>query len=93
MKGTTFYEGGYVTRVVFIVKGKLESISEDGNNVTSSEGDVFGEKLLKWWFEPSSLNGGSADNSCTTPGIWRVPLVLDWSDRKSLGTIVLRSSM
>ncbi|KAJ0467021.1 putative cyclic nucleotide-binding domain, Ion transport domain, rmlC-like jelly roll [Helianthus annuus] len=56
-EGTTLYEGGFVTKMVFIVRGKMESTGEDGNAVTLSEGDVCGEELLAWCLEPSSLNG------------------------------------
>ncbi|MFS7931024.1 putative cyclic nucleotide-binding domain, rmlC-like jelly roll, double-stranded RNA-binding protein [Helianthus anomalus] len=43
-EGTTLYEGGFVTKMVFIVRGKMESTGEDGNVVTLSEGDVCGEE-------------------------------------------------
>ncbi|MFS7923360.1 putative cyclic nucleotide-binding domain, rmlC-like jelly roll [Helianthus anomalus] len=56
-EGTTSYEGGFVTKMVFIVRGKMESTGEDGNVVTLYEGDVCGEELLTWCLEPSSLNG------------------------------------
>ncbi|KAL4578826.1 hypothetical protein LXL04_014957 [Taraxacum kok-saghyz] len=46
--GTPLYQGGVVTNMVFIVRGKMESIGENGNHVPLSEGDVFGEELLRW---------------------------------------------
>ncbi|KAK1406402.1 hypothetical protein QVD17_41699 [Tagetes erecta] len=58
--GTTLYEGGFVTKMVFIVRGKMESIGEDGNKVPLREGDVCGEELLGWCFEHSSLNGDTS---------------------------------
>ncbi|KAI3762811.1 hypothetical protein L1987_53252 [Smallanthus sonchifolius] len=56
-EGTTLYKGGFVTKMVFIVRGKMESKGEDGNSVILSDGDVCGEELLTWCLEPSSLNG------------------------------------
>ncbi|XP_004515287.1 probable cyclic nucleotide-gated ion channel 20, chloroplastic isoform X2 [Cicer arietinum] len=45
------YDGGLVEKVVFIVRGRLESIGEDGNRVPLSEGSVCGEELLTWCLE------------------------------------------
>lgn len=56
--GTPLYQGGVVTNMVFIVRGKMESIGEDENHVPLSEGDVCGEELLRWSLEHSSVNGG-----------------------------------
>ncbi|KAK1263365.1 hypothetical protein QJS04_geneDACA017502 [Acorus gramineus] len=50
------YQGGPVEKMVFIVRGKLESIGSDGNKTPLSEGDVCGEELLTWYLEHSSLN-------------------------------------
>ncbi|CAL9180965.1 unnamed protein product [Musa hybrid cultivar] len=50
------YEGGTVEKMVFIVRGKLESIGADGNVAPLSEGDVCGEELLTWYLEHSSIN-------------------------------------
>ncbi|CAI9270761.1 unnamed protein product [Lactuca saligna] len=48
-EGTILYEGGFVTKMTFIVRGKLESIEKNRNDkVSLSEGDVCGEELLKW---------------------------------------------
>ncbi|GKE81913.1 probable cyclic nucleotide-gated ion channel 20, chloroplastic isoform X1, partial [Tanacetum coccineum] len=55
--GTILYQGGFVTKMVFIVRGKMESIGEDGSIVTLCEGDACGEELLKWCLEHSSING------------------------------------
>lgn len=52
------YEGGPVEKMVFIVRGKLESIGADGNVAPLSEGDVCGEELLTWYLEHSSINKG-----------------------------------
>lgn len=48
------YPGGFIDKMVFIVRGKLESIGEDGIVVPLSEGDVCGEELLMWFLEHSS---------------------------------------
>ena len=52
------YHGGLVEKMVFIVRGKMESIGEDGFVVPLSEGDVCGEELLTWCLEHSSVNKG-----------------------------------
>lgn len=53
-----FYKGGPVEKMVFIVRGKLESIGEDGNIAPLAEGDVCGEELLTWYLEHTSVNRG-----------------------------------
>ncbi|KAG6627752.1 hypothetical protein CIPAW_15G150700 [Carya illinoinensis] len=50
------YEGCVVEKMVFIVRGKIESIGYDGIGVPLSEGDVCGEELLTWCLEQSSVN-------------------------------------
>ncbi|TVU28739.1 hypothetical protein EJB05_20270 [Eragrostis curvula] len=50
------YQGGPVEKMVFIVRGKLESISADGSKAPLHEGDVCGEELLTWYLEHSSVN-------------------------------------
>ncbi|XP_062030309.1 probable cyclic nucleotide-gated ion channel 20, chloroplastic [Rosa rugosa] len=50
------YCGGLIEKMVFIVRGKMESIGEDGIRVSLSEGDVCGEELLSWCLEHSSVN-------------------------------------
>ncbi|XP_009631220.3 probable cyclic nucleotide-gated ion channel 20, chloroplastic [Nicotiana tomentosiformis] len=52
------YRGGLVDKMVFIIRGKMESIGEDGNVASLSEGDACGEELLAWCLEHSSINGG-----------------------------------
>ncbi|KAK1387789.1 Cyclic nucleotide-binding domain-containing protein [Heracleum sosnowskyi] len=47
--------GGFIDNIVFIVRGKLESIGEDNNLVHLSEGDVCGEELVTLCLEHSSL--------------------------------------
>lgn len=57
IKGSkTLCRGGLVSKMVFIVRGKMESIGEDGNRVPLSEGDVCGEELLTWCLEHSYVN-------------------------------------
>ncbi|KAL3724909.1 hypothetical protein ACJRO7_029993 [Eucalyptus globulus] len=49
------HPGVLVEKLIFIVRGKIESRGEDG--VTSlCEGDVCGEELLAWCLESSSVN-------------------------------------
>lgn len=50
------YRGGLVDKMVFIVRGKILNIGEDGSSVPLSEGDVSGEELLTWCLEHSSVN-------------------------------------
>ncbi|XP_020699379.1 probable cyclic nucleotide-gated ion channel 20, chloroplastic isoform X1 [Dendrobium catenatum] len=50
------YQGGPIDKMVFIVRGKMESIGADGNVAPLSEGDVCGEELLTWCLEHSSAN-------------------------------------
>ncbi|XP_010487666.1 PREDICTED: putative cyclic nucleotide-gated ion channel 19 [Camelina sativa] len=47
---------GLVEKMVFIVRGEMESIGEDGSVLPLSEGDVCGEELLSWCLERSSIN-------------------------------------
>ncbi|XP_073141159.1 probable cyclic nucleotide-gated ion channel 20, chloroplastic [Henckelia pumila] len=49
------YRGGLIDKMVFIIRGNLESV-EDLNVVPLSEGDVCGEELLTWCLEHSSVN-------------------------------------
>ncbi|XP_042403007.1 probable cyclic nucleotide-gated ion channel 20, chloroplastic [Zingiber officinale] len=51
-----FYKGGPFEKMVFIVRGKLESIGADENIAPLAEGDVCGEELLTWYLEHSSVN-------------------------------------
>ncbi|KHN43677.1 Putative cyclic nucleotide-gated ion channel 20, chloroplastic [Glycine soja] len=46
-----FYDGGLVEKMVFIVRGKLESVGEDGISAPLYEGSVCGEELLTWCLE------------------------------------------
>jgi len=52
-------KGGVVGKMVFVVRGKLESIGENGIGVSLSEGDACGEELLTWYLEQSSLSKGN----------------------------------
>jgi cyclic nucleotide gated channel len=52
-------QGGVVEKMVFIVRGKLDSINgENGIGVSLSEGDACGEELLTWYLEHSSVSKG-----------------------------------
>ncbi|KAL9224819.1 hypothetical protein vseg_000819 [Gypsophila vaccaria] len=46
--------GGFVDKMVFVVRGKMQSIGEDNIGVPLSEGDVCGEELLTWCLEHSA---------------------------------------
>ncbi|KAJ6832844.1 putative cyclic nucleotide-gated ion channel 20, chloroplastic [Iris pallida] len=50
------YQGGSVEKMIFIVRGKVESIGVDGNVARLAEGGVCGEELLTWYLEHSPLN-------------------------------------
>lgn len=52
------YKGGQIETMIFIVRGKMESVGADGNTSPLSEGDVCGEELLTWYLEYSSVNKG-----------------------------------
>ncbi|XP_027348202.1 probable cyclic nucleotide-gated ion channel 20, chloroplastic [Abrus precatorius] len=49
------YPGGAIEKIIFIIRGKVESI-EDKTIVSLSEGDVCGEELLTWCLEHYSVN-------------------------------------
>ncbi|KAL8530092.1 hypothetical protein ACS0TY_007251 [Phlomoides rotata] len=50
------YHGGLIDKMVFIIRGKMESTGEDGISSPLSEGDVCGEELITWSLEHSSVN-------------------------------------
>ncbi|KAG8388505.1 hypothetical protein BUALT_Bualt02G0132600 [Buddleja alternifolia] len=50
------FRGGLVDKMVFIIRGKMESIGEDLTVVPLSEGDVCGEELLAWCLQHYSVN-------------------------------------
>ncbi|KAL7153596.1 hypothetical protein ABFS83_04G180100 [Erythranthe nasuta] len=50
------FRGGLVDKMVFIIRGTMESVGEDRNVVPLSEGDICGEELLTWSLEHSSIN-------------------------------------
>ncbi|KAL2334320.1 hypothetical protein Fmac_015533 [Flemingia macrophylla] len=54
--GIILSQGGPVEKMIFIVRGKLESIGEDRIRIPLSEGDVCGEELLTWYLEHSSVS-------------------------------------
>lgn len=49
------YRGGLIDKMVFIIRGKMESTGEDGNVALLAEGNACGEELLTWCLEQSSL--------------------------------------
>ncbi|CAH8388692.1 unnamed protein product [Eruca vesicaria subsp. sativa] len=53
---TVLHQRSLVEKMVFIVRGEMESIGEDGSVFSLSEGDVCGEELLIWCLERSSVN-------------------------------------
>lgn len=53
------YPGGLIEKMVFIVRGKMESIGDDRTRVPLAEGDCSGEELLTWCLEHSSVNRGT----------------------------------
>ncbi|KAK4280605.1 hypothetical protein QN277_012211 [Acacia crassicarpa] len=59
IKGSNIhYYGGLVDKMVFVVRGRLESIDHNGIRVSLvEEGDVFGEELLTWCLEHASVSG------------------------------------
>lgn len=58
-KSIVLYQGSIVDKMVFIVRGKMESTGEDGIRVPLCEGDVCGEELLTWCLEHSSISRGN----------------------------------
>ncbi|XP_007010887.2 PREDICTED: probable cyclic nucleotide-gated ion channel 20, chloroplastic isoform X3 [Theobroma cacao] len=48
--------GSLIEKMVFIVRGKMESVGENGVIDPLCEGDVCGEELLTWCLEHSSVN-------------------------------------
>lgn len=68
IKGSNIlYHGGLVDKMVFIVRGRLESIGDDGIRVPLVEGDVCGEELLTWCLEHCSVNRGMEKNLMKIP--------------------------
>lgn len=60
IKGSrVLYQGGLIDKMVFIIRGNMESTGEDGNATILSEGDACGEELLSWCLEHSSVNKGT----------------------------------
>ncbi|KAL0899869.1 hypothetical protein Bca101_083830 [Brassica carinata] len=57
---TVLHRKGLVEKMVFIVRGEMESIGEDGYVLPLSEGDVCGEELLTWCLDRSSVNPGTS---------------------------------
>lgn len=50
------YQGGLIEKMTFVVRGKLQSVVENGTPDPLSEGDICGEELLTWCLEHSSVN-------------------------------------
>ncbi|KAJ0264322.1 cyclic nucleotide-gated ion channel 20 [Hirschfeldia incana] len=63
------HRGGLVEKMVFIVRGEMESIGEDGSVLPLSEGDVCGEELLTWCLERSSVNPDGTRIKMPTKGL------------------------
>eukprot|EP01018_Ginkgo_biloba_P006015 Gb_10877 [translate_table: standard] len=60
--GSDILRIGYpIDKMVFIVRGNLESIGEDKNIVQLSGGDICGEELLTWCLEHSTEQKMLAD--------------------------------
>uniref|UniRef100_M4EMD8 Cyclic nucleotide-binding domain-containing protein n=2 Tax=Brassica campestris TaxID=3711 RepID=M4EMD8_BRACM len=53
---TVLHRWGPVEKIVFVVRGEMESTGEDGSVLPLSEGDVCGEELLTWCLERSAVN-------------------------------------
>ncbi|KAG6553137.1 hypothetical protein Mapa_005196 [Marchantia paleacea] len=47
-----------VERMLFVVRGKLESRGEDGSVVALKEGDFCGEELLSWYIDMAGVSSG-----------------------------------
>ncbi|KAJ6677167.1 CYCLIC NUCLEOTIDE-GATED ION CHANNEL 15-RELATED-RELATED [Salix viminalis] len=63
IKGSeVLYVGGPVEKMVFVVRGKLESIGQDGTMEALSEGNVCGEELLTWFLEHGSVSKDGRKN-------------------------------
>lgn len=45
-----------VERMLFVVRGKLESRGEDGSVVALKEGDFCGEELLSWYIDMAGVS-------------------------------------
>jgi hypothetical protein len=74
-------QGGVVEKMVFIVRGKFESINgENGIGVSLSEGDACGEELLTWYLEHSSVSKGKpVIDTITCPKISLWLRITSWS--------------
>ncbi|CAH8260863.1 unnamed protein product [Arabidopsis lyrata] len=66
---TVLHRRGLVEKMVFIVRGEMESIGEDGSVLPLSEGDVCGEELLTWCLERSSINPDGTKIKMPTKGL------------------------
>ncbi|KAL3680018.1 hypothetical protein R1sor_022974 [Riccia sorocarpa] len=47
-----------VERMLFVVRGKIESIGEDGSVVSLKDGDFCGEELLSWYIDVAGVSSG-----------------------------------
>ncbi|KAL2613028.1 hypothetical protein R1flu_024720 [Riccia fluitans] len=47
-----------VERMLFVVRGKLESMGEDGSAVSLKDGDFCGEELLSWYIDVAGVSSG-----------------------------------
>ncbi|KAL3642268.1 hypothetical protein CASFOL_013083 [Castilleja foliolosa] len=60
------YRGGLVDKMIFVIRGKMNSVGEDLILLPLSQGDVCGEELLTWYLEHSYVNKG--DRRIRIPG-------------------------
>ncbi|KAG4952695.1 hypothetical protein JHK85_046562 [Glycine max] len=79
-------QGSLVEKMVFVVRGTLESFGDDGTMVPLSEGDACGEELLTWYLEHSSVSTGITilDTMITCLLKWRLAEVAIFSNLASL---------
>ncbi|KAM3208570.1 hypothetical protein ACQJBY_063315 [Aegilops geniculata] len=47
----------FVEKIIFVVRGRVESINVDGSKSPLHEGAVCGEELLTWWLEQQASDG------------------------------------
>ncbi|KAH7656151.1 Voltage-gated potassium channels domain-containing protein [Dioscorea alata] len=80
------YKGGQIETMIFIVRGKMESVGADGNTSPLSEGDVCGEELLTWYLEYSSVNKGWSNVRRTLKPLHSMFQILKKSLQHSHGT-------
>ncbi|KAL3680015.1 hypothetical protein R1sor_022971 [Riccia sorocarpa] len=63
-----------VVRMLFVVRGTLESIGEDGSVTTLKEGDFCGEELLSWYIDVWAGVNKAGGSSGTAKSMGKHPL-------------------